>query len=35
MQIDFCEFPDDLLYDLDANVWIKVNQKGGVTLGTT
>ena len=35
MQIDFCEFPDDLLYDLEANVWIKVNQKGGVTLGIT
>jgi len=35
LQIDFCEFPDDLLYDLEANVWIKVNQKGGVTLGIT
>ena len=33
MQIDFCEFPDDLLYDLETNVWVRVNQKGGVTLG--
>ena len=35
MQIDFCEFPDDLLYDLETNVWVKVNQKSGVTLGIT
>ena len=35
MQIDFCEFPDDLLYDLETNVWVRVNQKGGVTLGIT
>lgn len=35
MQIDFCEFPDDLLYDLETNVWVRVHQKGGVTLGIT
>jgi len=35
LQIDFCEFPEDLLYDLETNVWVRVNQKGGVTLGIT
>jgi glycine cleavage system H protein len=35
LQIDSCDFPDDLLYDLETNVWVKVNQKGGVTLGIT
>jgi glycine cleavage system H protein len=35
LQIDFCEFPDDLLYDLETNVWVRVNQTGGVTIGIT
>jgi len=35
LQIDFCEFPDDLLYDLETNVWVRVDQRVGVTLGVT
>ena len=35
LQIDFCEFPDDLLYDIDTNVWVRANHRGGVTLGIT
>jgi glycine cleavage system H protein len=35
LQIDFCEFPEDLLYDLENNVWIKLDANGRVTLGIT
>ena len=35
MQIDYCEFPDDALYDLENNVWIKLDAKKNATLGIT
>jgi len=34
MEIDHCSFPDHLLYDLEANTWISVDE-GEVTLGMT
>ena len=34
MQIDYCEFPDDALYDLDNNVWIRLDGKSA-KLGIT
>jgi glycine cleavage system H protein len=34
MQVDFCEFPDDLLYDLENNVWVRVEKEYAV-LGLT
>ena len=30
-----CEIPEDLLYDVDNNVWVKVNDDGTVTVGLT
>lgn len=30
-----CEMPDDLLYDVENNVWYKENDDGTVTLGMT
>lgn len=35
MQIDFCDFPDDLLYDFDYNVWVRKEKDGHVVLGIT
>ena len=35
MQVDFCEFPDDVLYDFDNNVWIRREDDGHVVLGIT
>ena len=35
MQIDHCVFPDDLLYDLENNTWIRVEENGEVTIGVT
>ena len=35
MEIDHCEFPDDRLYDLDNNVWIRIDEKKVATLGIT
>jgi glycine cleavage system H lipoate-binding protein/TusA-related sulfurtransferase len=35
MQVDFCEFPDDLLYDFDNNVWVRKEKDGHVVLGIT
>lgn len=34
MQVDFCEFPDDLLYDFENNVWVR-KENGSVVLGIT
>ena len=34
MQIDFCDFPDDLLYDLENNVWVR-KENGNIILGIT
>ena len=35
MQVDFCEFPDDVLYDFDNNVWVRKEKDGHVVLGIT
>ena len=35
MRIDYCDFPDDLLYDLEHNVWIRLNSTGVARLGIT
>lgn len=35
MQIDHCDFPEDLLYDLDNNIWVKVLGQGMVKIGIT
>lgn len=35
MQIDHCEFPDDALYDLENNVWIRLDEKKNAKLGIT
>ena len=35
MEIDHCIFPDDLLYDLDNNTWLRVEENGEVTVGVT
>ena len=35
MQIDYCEFPEDVLYDLDNNVWVKLVSQNRVRLGIT
>ena len=35
MEIDHCEFPDDLLYDGEGLVWARVEDSGDVLLGIT
>jgi len=35
LEIDHCFFPDDLLYDLDNNTWLRVEENGEVTVGVT
>ena len=35
LEIDHCVFPDDLLYDLDTNTWLRVEENGEVTVGVT
>lgn len=35
MQIDYCDFPEDLLYDLENNVWIKPASALVLRLGIT
>ncbi|HYU55199.1 MAG TPA: sulfurtransferase TusA family protein [Candidatus Dormibacteraeota bacterium] len=35
MEIDHCVFPDDLLYDLENNTWLRVEDNGEVTVGVT
>ena len=35
MEIDHCVFPDDLLYDLENNTWLRVEENGEVTVGFT
>ena len=34
MQIDFCDFPDDILYDFENNVWVRLDGKK-LTIGIT
>lgn len=35
MEIDHCVFPDDLLYDVENNVWLRINNDSSVTVGVT
>jgi glycine cleavage system H protein len=35
LQIEHCEFPDDALYDLENNVWIRLGSDRVVSLGIT
>jgi glycine cleavage system H lipoate-binding protein/TusA-related sulfurtransferase len=35
LEIDHCVFPDDLLYDLDNNTWLRVEESGEATVGVT
>lgn len=35
MEIDHCVFPDDLLYDLENNTWLRVEENREVTVGVT
>jgi glycine cleavage system H protein len=35
LEIDHCVFPDDLLYDLDNNTWLRVEENGEATVGIT
>jgi glycine cleavage system H protein len=35
VEIDYCEFPDDVLYDLENNVWIRLDGKKDARLGIT
>ena len=35
MEIDHCAFPDDLLYDLENNTWLRIEENGDVTVGVT
>ena len=35
MQIEYCEFPEDALYDLDNNVWVKMESGNRAKLGIT
>ena len=35
MEIDYCHFPEDRLYDLDNNVWIRLDEEKVATLGIT
>ena len=35
MQIDHCDFPDDALYDLENNVWVKMEANHKARLGIT
>jgi glycine cleavage system H protein len=35
LEIDHCIFPDDLLYDLENNTWLRVEEDGEVTMGVT
>ncbi|MBO0888369.1 sulfurtransferase TusA family protein [Candidatus Bathyarchaeota archaeon] len=35
MEIDHCIFPDDLLYDVENNTWLRKNQDETITAGVT
>ncbi|HYY92459.1 MAG TPA: sulfurtransferase TusA family protein [Candidatus Dormibacteraeota bacterium] len=35
MEIDHCVFPDDLLYDVENNTWLRKNRDETVTAGVT
>lgn len=35
MEIDYCTFPDDALYDLENNVWVRLDSAGKAKVGIT
>ena len=35
MQIEYCDFPDDALYDLENNVWLRLDSGEVATIGIT
>ena len=35
MQIEYCEFPEDVLYDFENNVWVKMETQNRAKLGIT
>jgi glycine cleavage system H protein len=35
LEIDHCVFPDDLLYDVENNTWLRVGESSRVTIGVT
>jgi glycine cleavage system H protein len=35
LQIDYCEFPEDALYDLENNVWVRLDERKLARLGIT
>ena len=35
MEIEHCEFPEDRLYDLENNVWLKLDERKIATIGIT
>jgi glycine cleavage system H protein len=35
MEIDHCLFPDELFYDVENNVWLRIDSDKGVTVGVT
>ena len=35
MELEHCSFPDSLLYDLEGNTWMTINESGEVTVGMT
>jgi len=35
MQIEYCEFPDDVLYDLENNVWVRFDSNKRAKIGIT
>jgi glycine cleavage system H lipoate-binding protein/TusA-related sulfurtransferase len=35
LHIEYCDFPEDLLYDLENNIWIRRGSEGAVRLGIT
>ena len=35
MQIEYCEFPEDALYDLENNVWVRFDSQKRAKLGIT
>ncbi len=35
LEIDHCVFPDDLLYDVENNTWLRIDKANTVTVGVT
>ncbi len=35
LEIDHCVFPDDLLYDIENNTWLRIEKNNTVTIGVT